>query len=102
MPHYRSSAYECSAIQTPRYLPDHSLILSLESEYVIIQLFPRFAKLSIDMVHDVLESLVERLLRVRLLVEVAGTILDSVDITSLESVEAVHRDDELGKYSGSC
>ena len=76
-------------------LANHSLVLSLETEDVVVKHLPRLAQRRMVVVHDMDETLVKRGLRGGLLVEVARAVLAAVDVAALQRVEAVHRDDEL-------
>ena len=77
------------------YLADHSLILRLKCEDMVVQLFPGLAYLGIDVIHNVLQPLVECLLGPGLLIEVACAIFYTVDVTARKGVERMHGDNKL-------
>ena len=72
------------------HLADHSLILCLKSEDIIIQFFPGLTKRGVNMVQDMLKTLIECLLRVILFVKVTSAELFAVYVPGLESIERMH------------
>lgn len=74
---------------------NHGLILSLETENVVRKLTPGFSECRVNVVQDVLETVVEAGLRLGLFVEITGAVPTSVDVFGFQCVPAVHGNQKL-------
>lgn len=78
-------------------ISNHSLILSLEAEDILVQFFPGLPQRRMHVVQDVDKASVEVCLRVRVRVEVADAVPFAVSIVAGQGIVAVHSDQQLSR-----